>query len=90
MRCHGFPLSLGIEEREFCLTFDPFLTGQLTLNLPPFLEVAHDEAARKATLSVQDASIAHQRSMWGMYNTPSLETVPCHGLPILVLFFFFF
>ncbi|KAB8227533.1 hypothetical protein ETB97_010725 [Aspergillus alliaceus] len=39
--------------------------GELTLKIPPFLEVAHDEALRKATLSVQDSSIAHQRAMWG-------------------------
>ncbi|KAF7594002.1 hypothetical protein BBP40_010399 [Aspergillus hancockii] len=43
--------------------------GELTLNIPPFLEVAHDEALRKATLSVQDSSIAHQRAMWGVYYT---------------------
>ncbi|KAE8132589.1 ribosomal protein L6, alpha-beta domain-containing protein [Aspergillus pseudotamarii] len=39
--------------------------GELTLSIPPFLEVAHDEGLRKATLSVQDSSVAHQRAMWG-------------------------
>ncbi|KAL4804363.1 ribosomal protein L6, alpha-beta domain-containing protein [Aspergillus unguis] len=39
--------------------------GQLRLDLPSFLEVAHDEGLRKATLSVADATIAHQRAMWG-------------------------
>ncbi|KAA8644514.1 hypothetical protein EYZ11_004603 [Aspergillus tanneri] len=39
--------------------------GELTLNLPPFLKVAHDDASRKASLTVEDSSIAHQRAMWG-------------------------
>ncbi|KAE8151384.1 ribosomal protein L6, alpha-beta domain-containing protein [Aspergillus avenaceus] len=39
--------------------------GQLTLNIPPFVAVAHDEALRKAVLSVQDSEIPHQRAMWG-------------------------
>ncbi|KAL4896163.1 ribosomal protein L6, alpha-beta domain-containing protein [Aspergillus ambiguus] len=39
--------------------------GELTLNLPPFVNVTHDEALRKASLSVEDSSIAHQRAMWG-------------------------
>ncbi|KAI9046223.1 mitochondrial 54S ribosomal protein uL6m [Aspergillus affinis] len=39
--------------------------GEMTLDIPPFLEVAHDEAARKASLTVQDPEIAHQRAMWG-------------------------
>ncbi|XHG08572.1 hypothetical protein AWENTII_011668 [Aspergillus wentii] len=39
--------------------------GELTLNIPSFVNVAHDEAARKASLSVEDSTIAHQRAMWG-------------------------
>ncbi|EYE92141.1 mitochondrial 54S ribosomal protein uL6m [Aspergillus ruber CBS 135680] len=39
--------------------------GQLTLDLPPFLEVAHDEATRKAKVSVRDSGNEHQRAMWG-------------------------
>ncbi|PYH44126.1 mitochondrial 54S ribosomal protein uL6m [Aspergillus saccharolyticus JOP 1030-1] len=39
--------------------------GELTLRIPPFVTVEHDEALRKATLSVQDAEIKHQRAMWG-------------------------
>lgn len=39
--------------------------GELTLKIPPFIDVAHDEALRKASLSVQDPTIAHQRAMWG-------------------------
>ncbi|KAL2870327.1 mitochondrial 54S ribosomal protein uL6m [Aspergillus lucknowensis] len=39
--------------------------GRLTLSIPSFVDVEHDESIRKATLSVQDSSIAHQRAMWG-------------------------
>ncbi|KKK22892.1 hypothetical protein P175DRAFT_0497142 [Aspergillus ochraceoroseus IBT 24754] len=39
--------------------------GELTLNVPPFVNVAHDESLRKATLSVEDATLTHQRAMWG-------------------------
>ncbi|KAL2811495.1 ribosomal protein L6, alpha-beta domain-containing protein [Aspergillus granulosus] len=39
--------------------------GQLTHNIPSFVTVEHDETARKATLSVQDSSLPHQRAMWG-------------------------
>ncbi|KAL2012305.1 hypothetical protein VTN00DRAFT_5023 [Thermoascus crustaceus] len=39
--------------------------GQLTLQIPPFVSVFHDESLRKATLSVQDSTEAHQRAMWG-------------------------
>jgi large subunit ribosomal protein L6 len=42
--------------------------GQLTLNIPPFVNINHDQTARKATVSVQDAEIPHQRAMWGMYS----------------------
>ncbi|RAH40830.1 mitochondrial 54S ribosomal protein uL6m [Aspergillus brunneoviolaceus CBS 621.78] len=39
--------------------------GKMTLKVPPFVNVEHDEALRKATLSVQDREIKHQRAMWG-------------------------
>ncbi|KAL2822839.1 ribosomal protein L6, alpha-beta domain-containing protein [Aspergillus cavernicola] len=39
--------------------------GQLTLKVPSFVNVAHDEALRKATLSIEDSALAHQRAMWG-------------------------
>ncbi|KAL3465941.1 ribosomal protein L6, alpha-beta domain-containing protein [Aspergillus heterothallicus] len=39
--------------------------GQLTHNIPSFVTVQHDETARKATLSVQDSLLPHQRAMWG-------------------------
>jgi large subunit ribosomal protein L6 len=54
-----------LEPRKRNLTYDLFI-GELTLNIPPFVEVTHDEALRKASLAVQDPSEAHQRAMWGM------------------------
>ncbi|KAL5050677.1 hypothetical protein BDW71DRAFT_104783 [Aspergillus fruticulosus] len=39
--------------------------GQLTLNIPSFVNIAHDENLRKASLSVADPSLPHQRAMWG-------------------------
>src|ERR1700722_10647427 len=43
------------------------LVGQLTLPLPPYLIAKHNEESRKINLSVGDATIAHQRAMWGEY-----------------------
>jgi large subunit ribosomal protein L6 len=42
----------------------------MTLKIPPFLNVSHDETLRKATVIVQDSAIAHQRAMWGGYSAP--------------------
>lgn len=53
--------SLGLD-----LTDHRLITGELSMNVPPFVNVAHDEASRKATLSVEDTAEKHQRAMWGM------------------------
>jgi hypothetical protein len=48
--------------------------GNMSLSVPSFLNVNHDEAGRKATLSVLDPQVAHQRAMWGMFSpSPLLE-----------------
>ncbi|OQE22941.1 hypothetical protein PENSTE_c009G04274 [Penicillium steckii] len=39
--------------------------GEMTLNIPSFLTVSHDQATSKATLSIQDREVPHQRAMWG-------------------------
>ena len=49
-----------------------FATGELTLKLPPFVEVSHDESLGKANVSVLDPSIPHQRAMWGMFKEKEL------------------
>jgi hypothetical protein len=43
------------------------IVGQLKQTIPSFVTVEHDEASRKATLSVQDSMIPHQRAMWGAF-----------------------
>lgn len=47
------------------------MAGQLTLNVPPFLKIAHDESLQKATVEVEDREVAHQRAMWGVYSDQS-------------------
>lgn len=38
--------------------------------IPDFVKVDVDEAERRATLSVEDSSIKHQREMWGTFSSP--------------------
>lgn len=33
--------------------------------IPPFIKIQHDEAARKAYVTIEDREIAKQRQMWG-------------------------
>ena len=60
------PFLRAPEDKANCGSF--FIAGQLILDLPPFLEVTHDEAARKAKVSVRDSENEHQRAMWGMFS----------------------
>jgi large subunit ribosomal protein L6 len=39
--------------------------GQLYLDIPPYLRIDHDGAAKRATLSVEDTTVKQQREMWG-------------------------
>ncbi|KAK3384193.1 ribosomal protein L6, alpha-beta domain-containing protein [Lasiosphaeria ovina] len=39
--------------------------GTLDLEIPPFLHIDHDVAARRAVLSVEDRNVKQQREMWG-------------------------
>jgi large subunit ribosomal protein L6 len=41
-------------------------TGEMTLELPSFLNVNHDTTTLKTTLSVLDPEVPAQRAMWGM------------------------
>jgi large subunit ribosomal protein L6 len=38
----------------------------MTLSIPSFLTITRDESGQKATLSVLDTDVPHQRAMWGM------------------------
>ncbi|KAI9841898.1 MAG: hypothetical protein M1838_003352 [Thelocarpon superellum] len=39
--------------------------GQLKMELPPFVQIEEDMSRRKLTIKVEDATIRHQREMWG-------------------------
>jgi large subunit ribosomal protein L6 len=41
------------------------LPGLLTVQIPPYMELEHDEATRKAVVKIQDAQQRDQREMWG-------------------------
>lgn len=41
--------------------------GKLDLEIPPFLTIHHDTAAKKAVLSIEDQNLKQQKEMWGMY-----------------------
>jgi large subunit ribosomal protein L6 len=36
------------------------------MTIPPFVNLEHDEAARKAYVTVEDREVKKQREMWGM------------------------
>ncbi|KAJ5506408.1 Ribosomal protein L6 [Penicillium expansum] len=61
-RCHlssltSPRLSPGHEERIFL--------SEMTLSIPSFLTITPDETGQKASLSVLDQTVPHQRAMWG-------------------------
>jgi len=37
------------------------------MTIPPFVTVEHDEASRKAYVTVEDKEVKKQREMWGVY-----------------------
>ncbi|KAJ5955884.1 hypothetical protein ACN42_g1209 [Penicillium freii] len=39
--------------------------GEMSLNIPSFLTITPDETGQKASLSVLDQTVPHQRAMWG-------------------------
>lgn len=47
-------------------------TGKLDLNVPPFLKLDHDSAARRLTLNIEDNEQKQQKEMWGtIYTLPA-------------------
>jgi len=44
-------------------------TGKLDLNVPPFLKLDHDPAARRLTLDIEDNEQKQQKEMWGTIYT---------------------
>lgn len=51
----------------------------MILEIPSYLNVHHDQATQKATLSVLDAEQPSQRAMWGVY--PSLPSLGPNEAP---------
>lgn len=41
--------------------------GELSMTIPPFVNVEHDVALKKAFVTVEDREIRKQREMWGMF-----------------------
>ncbi|KAI0518076.1 54S ribosomal protein L6 [Xylaria bambusicola] len=39
--------------------------GKLDLEIPPFLTIHNDEAARKVSLTIENANLKQQKEMWG-------------------------
>jgi len=39
--------------------------GKLDLEIPPFVHIDHDVAARRANLSIEDQNVRQQKEMWG-------------------------
>ncbi|KAI8623029.1 54S ribosomal protein L6 [Xylariaceae sp. FL1651] len=39
--------------------------GKLDLEIPPFLTIHHDEAARRALVTIEDPNLKEQKEMWG-------------------------
>jgi large subunit ribosomal protein L6 len=38
----------------------------MSMTIPPFVKLEHDEATRKAYVTVDDREVKKQREMWGM------------------------
>lgn len=45
--------------------------GKLSMDIPDYVRIDHDVAARKATVRILDKEVKQQMAMWGMYM-PSL------------------
>lgn len=52
-------------------------TGKLDLNVPPFLKLDHDPAARRLVLNIEDNEQKQQKEMWGTIYT----ALPASSLP---------
>jgi large subunit ribosomal protein L6 len=46
--------------------FTEVFPGKMSMTIPPFVNLEHDEAARKAYVTVEDREVKKQREMWGM------------------------
>jgi large subunit ribosomal protein L6 len=40
-------------------------TGRISMTIPNFVQVVHDEPNRKAIVRIEDEKVKKQREMWG-------------------------
>ncbi|KAB5583261.1 ribosomal protein L6, alpha-beta domain-containing protein [Coniochaeta sp. 2T2.1] len=57
------PTNWRIEPKRTVTVAGPL--GELNLEIPPYLKIDHDAAARRAVLSVDNTDEKNQREMWG-------------------------
>lgn len=55
-------------------------TGKLDLNVPPFLKLDHDPAARRLTLNIEDNEQKQQKEMWGTIYTALAAARPSYQI----------
>jgi large subunit ribosomal protein L6 len=48
------------------MNFTDISEGKMSMTIPPFVNLEHDEGARKAYVTVEDREVKKQREMWGM------------------------
>lgn len=59
---------VGINALDRLLSLTVY-AGRMSMQLPPFMDIEHNVAARKALLKVQDPEIRRQREMWGVQTS---------------------
>lgn len=70
--------------RTHALTLVRNFTGKLDLNVPPFLKLDHDPAARRLVLNIEDNEQKQQKEMWGtIYTALAASSLP----PVLEITF---
>lgn len=47
-----------------------YCTGKMSMTIPPYIQIEHDLAARKAVVAVDNREIRKQREMWGTKTDP--------------------
>lgn len=53
------------------------ITGTLDLNVPPYLKLDHDSAARRLVLSIEDNKVKQQMEMWGTATPSTPVPIAC-------------
>lgn len=51
--------------RRFCAIIDTVNSGEISMQIPPYVRIAPDSRTGAPVLNVEDSRIAEQRAMWG-------------------------